>query len=35
MKLFYQYMAIFFIFHSLQVIYIHYKLRIVTAIRSL
>ena len=35
MKLVYQYMAIFFNFHLLQVIFIHYKSRIATAIRGL
>ena len=34
-KLFYQFMAIFFIFHRLQIIFIHYKSRIATAIRGL
>ena len=34
MKLFYQYMAILFIFHPLQTIFIHYKSRIATAIRA-
>ena len=35
MKLFYQYMTIFFTFYPLQVIFIHYKSRIATAIRGL
>ena len=35
MKLFYQYMAIFLIFHQIQLIFIHYKPRIATAIRGL
>ena len=35
MKLVYQYMAIFLIFNPLQVIFIHYKSRIATAIRDL
>ena len=35
MKLAYQYMAIFLIFHPLQIIFIHYKSRIATAIRGL
>ena len=35
MKLVYQYVAIFFNFHPLQIIFIHYKSRIATAIRGL
>ena len=35
MKLVHQYMAIFLIFHPLQIISIHYKSRIATAIRGL
>ena len=35
MKLICQYMVISLIFHSLQIIFIHYKSRIVTAIRGL
>ena len=35
MKLFYQYVAIFLIFHPPQVIFISYKSRIATAIRGL
>ena len=35
MKPVYQYMAIFLIFHPLQVVVIHYKSRIATAIRGL
>ena len=35
MKLVYQYMAIFINFHPLQIIFIHYKSRIATAIRGL
>ena len=34
MKLIYQYVEIFFIFHPFQVIFIHYKSRIATAIRK-
>ena len=34
-KLVCQYMTIFFNFHSLQIIFIHYKSRIATAIRGL
>ena len=35
MKLFYQYMSIFLIFHPQQIIFIHYKSRIAAAIRGL
>ena len=35
MKPFYEYMAIFLIFHPLQVVVIHYKSRIATAISGL
>ena len=36
LKMIYQYMAIFFnFFHPLQIIFIHYKSRIATAIHSL
>ena len=35
MKLVYQYIAIFFIFQPLQIIFIHYKSRIAIAIRGL
>ena len=35
MKLFYQYMAFFKSFHPIQLIFIHYKSRIATAIRGL
>ena len=35
MKLVYQYIALFFIFHPLQVIFIHYKSGIAAAIRGL
>ena len=35
MKLIYQYMVIFFNFHLHQVIFIHYKSKIATAIRGL
>ena len=35
MKPFYKYMAIFFNFHPHQIIFIHYKSRIATAIRGL
>ena len=35
MKLVYQYIAIFFNFQQLQIIFIHYKSRIATAIRGL
>ena len=35
MKLIDQYMAIFFIFPPLQIIFIHYKSRIAAAIRGL
>ena len=35
MKLVYQYMALSLFFHPLQIIFIHYKSRIATAIRGL
>ena len=35
MKLVYLYVVIFYIFHPLQVIFIHYKSRIASAIRGL
>ena len=35
MKLVYQYIAIFLIFQPIQMIFIHYKSRIATAIRGL
>ena len=35
MKLIDQYMAFFSIFYPLQIVFIHYKLRIATAIRDL
>ena len=35
MELVYQYMVIFFHFHPLQIIFIHYKARIAAAIRGL
>ena len=35
MKFFYQYIAIFLIFHPLQIIFIHHKSGIAAAIRGL